>query len=45
MIKSKVKKAYRAKLDGGFTRIVGWPRFSHAPEKKTVWQAIRAMLF
>ena len=45
MTKSKVKKAYRAKLDCGFTRNVGWPRFSHAPEKKTIWQAIRAMLF
>jgi len=45
MTKNKVKKAYRAKLDCGFTRIVGWPKFYHVPQRKTLWQAIRAMLF
>jgi len=39
------KKMYRARLDESPSHIVGWPKFYHEHEKRTVWQAIRAMLF
>ncbi|HLD27864.1 MAG TPA: hypothetical protein VJB39_03360 [Patescibacteria group bacterium] len=45
MINRRVKKIYRAKLDDGRSKIVGWPRFYHAPQRRTLWQSIRAMLF
>jgi hypothetical protein len=45
MNKKRVKKIYRAKLDENRSKIVGWPKFYHAPQKRTLWQSIRAMLF
>ncbi len=45
MTKKKVKKVYRAKLDCGHSKVVGWPKFYHHKEKKTIWQTIRSMLF
>ena len=41
----KNKKAYRVKLDCNRSKIVGWPKSSHAPEKKGFWQTVRALLF
>jgi len=44
-MKKEVRKIYRAKLDTTRSKIVGWPKFRHEPDKKNFWQTVRALLF
>ncbi|KKT92674.1 MAG: hypothetical protein UW91_C0017G0002 [Parcubacteria group bacterium GW2011_GWF2_45_11] len=45
MTKKEVKKIYRARLEGGRSKVVGWPKYSHIQTKKGFWQTVRALLF
>jgi len=44
-MKKEIRKIYRAKLEERKSKIVGWPKPYHFREKRTFWQAVRAMLF
>ena len=47
MFKKENKRVYRPKISCQKIKIVGWPRCykREAPEKKNLWQTIKAMLF
>jgi len=46
-LQKSIKKIYKPKILSQQTKIVGWPRCykRECPEKRNVWQTIRAMLF